>query len=118
MKTCTFCSPKVICWLKLPHLGEINTPRLMDVHKEYLLYYVRMTRVYVADAKLEERAALRLLLRDLQMEVVGEAADWATTLAKVPVNYADMLLIDWDVLPVVPTAALDALRKACPASMV
>ena len=109
---------KGIPQLTLPQMAETNTPRLMDVHKEHLLYHVRMTRVYVADAKLEERAALRLLLRDLQMEVVGEAADWATTLAKVPANFADMLLIDWDVLPVVPTAALDALRKACPASMV
>jgi hypothetical protein len=40
-----------------------------------------MTRVFVADAKLEERSALRLLLLDLKMEVVGEAADWFTTLA-------------------------------------
>ena len=90
----------------------------MDAPGSVLLYHIRMTRVYVADAKLEERAALRLLLRDLQMEVVGEADDWATTFAKVPVNYADMLLLDWDVLPVVPTAALDALRKACPDSLV
>ena len=30
----------------------------------------------------EERSALRLLLLDLNMEVVGEAADWSTTLAK------------------------------------
>ena len=35
-----------------------------------------MTRVYVADAKSEERSALRLMLLDLKMEVVGEAADW------------------------------------------
>ncbi len=36
-----------------------------------------MTRVYLADAKPEERSALRLLLLDLKMEVVGEAATLA-----------------------------------------
>jgi DNA-binding NarL/FixJ family response regulator len=41
-----------------------------------------MTVVYLADAQPEERSALRLLLMDLNMEVVGEAADWPTTLAK------------------------------------
>lgn len=77
-----------------------------------------MTRVYLADAKTEERSALRLLLLDLKMEIVGEAADWATTLAQIPVNRIDMLLIDWDLLPDSPTAALNELRKACPAALV
>jgi DNA-binding NarL/FixJ family response regulator len=77
-----------------------------------------MTRVYVADAKPEERSALRLLLLDLNMEVVGEAADWATTLAQAPIRRTDMLLIEWDLLPNSPTAALDELRKACPAALV
>ena len=78
-----------------------------------------MTRVYVADAKLEERSALRLLLLDLKMEVVGEAADWFTTLAQAPIRRTDMLLIDWDLLPsATPNAALDKLRKACPAALV
>jgi len=77
-----------------------------------------MTRVYVADAKPEERSALRLLLLDLKMEVVGEAADWFTTLAQAPTRRIDMLLIDWDLLPNSPTAALDELRKACPAALV
>ncbi|RJP51028.1 MAG: DNA-binding response regulator [Anaerolineaceae bacterium] len=77
-----------------------------------------MTRVYLADAKLEERSALRVLLLDLKMEVVGEAADWPTTLAEAPVNRTDMLLIDWDLLPNSPTAALNELRKACPAALV
>jgi DNA-binding NarL/FixJ family response regulator len=85
---------------------------------EYVLYYEYMTRVYVADAKPEERSALRLLLLDLHMEVVGEAADWDTTLAQAPVSRTDMLLIDWDLLPNSPTAALDELRRACPAALV
>lgn len=77
-----------------------------------------MTRVYVADAKPEERTALRLVLLDLRMDVVGEAADWATTLAQAPVGRIDMLLIDWELLPNSPTAALDELRRACPAALV
>jgi DNA-binding NarL/FixJ family response regulator len=78
-----------------------------------------MTRVYVADAKPDERSALRLLLLDLRMEVVGEAADWSTALAEAPVSRTEMLLIDWALLPPdTPTAALDELRKACPAALV
>jgi DNA-binding NarL/FixJ family response regulator len=77
-----------------------------------------MTRVYVADAKPEERSALRLVLLDLKMEVVGEAADWVTTLAQAPIRRVDMLLIDWDLLPNLPTAALNKLRQACPAALV
>ncbi len=78
-----------------------------------------MTRVYVADAKPEERSALRLLLLDLKMEVVGEAADWFTTLVHVPISRVDMLLVDWDLLPEnAPNVALDGLRKACPSTLV
>ncbi len=77
-----------------------------------------MTRVYLADAKPEERFALRLLLTDLKMKVVGEAADWSTTLAQAPVSRVDMLLIDWDLLSSEPSKALNELRKACPAAIV
>jgi DNA-binding NarL/FixJ family response regulator len=77
-----------------------------------------MTRVYIADARLEERSALRLVLLDLKMEVVGEATDWPTILTQAPVNRIDMLVVDWDLLPSSPTAALEALRKLCPAALV
>jgi DNA-binding NarL/FixJ family response regulator len=69
-----------------------------------------MTRVYVADAKPEERSALRLLLLDLKMEVVGEAADWFTTLVQVPISLVD--------INNAPNVALDGFRKACPAALV
>ena len=83
------------------------------------MYHKYMTRVYVADSLTEERSALRLLLLDLEMEVVGEAADWATTLAQAPVRRTDLLLIDWDLLPrTSPSMALDELRRACPAALV
>lgn len=78
-----------------------------------------MTRVYLADAKSEERSALRLLLQDLKMEVVGEASDWATTLATVPTTRLDMLLVEWDLLPVNQgLQALTSLRQACPFAIV
>jgi DNA-binding NarL/FixJ family response regulator len=77
-----------------------------------------MLRVYLADAKPEERSALRRLRLDLKMEVVGEAADWSTTLAQAPVNRTDRLVEDWDLLPSAPDVAVDELRKACPAELV
>lgn len=78
-----------------------------------------MTRVYIANGKPEERSALRLVLLDLKMEVAGEGADWQTTLTQAPISRTDMLLIDWELLPTdSPTAALDELRKACPAALV
>jgi DNA-binding NarL/FixJ family response regulator len=78
-----------------------------------------MTRVFVTVGNREERLAFRLLLLDLKMEVVGEAADWTTTLANAPTSRLDMLLIDWNLLPrSIPNTALDALRRVCPAAMV
>ena len=77
-----------------------------------------MIRVYLSDANPEELSALRLMLLDMQMEVVGEGSDWATTLAQVPERSIDLLLIDWDLLPHSPINSLEILRKACPAALV
>jgi uncharacterized protein YjbJ (UPF0337 family)/CheY-like chemotaxis protein len=78
-----------------------------------------MTRVYLADAKPEERSALRLLLLDLKMEIVGEAADWFTTLANAPSTHMEMLLLDWGLLPInLGAQALVALRVGCPNAIV
>ncbi len=83
------------------------------------MYHEGMTRVYIADAKLEERSALRLLLLDMKMEVVGEGADWSTTLAEAPATRLDMLLVDWDLLPIdLGVQALAELRLACPSAIV
>jgi DNA-binding NarL/FixJ family response regulator len=76
-----------------------------------------MTRIYVADARPEERSALRLLFLDLDIDVVGEGVDWATTIAEAPGLELDILLIDWDLLPDDPTEAIKALRNACPAAL-
>ena len=92
---------------------------MQDASGEFVHYDEYMTRVFVADTLAEERSALRLMLLDLNMEVVGEAADWATTLAQAPVSRTDMLLVDWDMLPrISPSIALDDLRKICPAALV
>ncbi len=96
----------------------MDTPQPQDAVGEFLSYDECMTRVYIADAKAKERSALRLVLQDLNMDVVGEAADWTTTLAQAPIHRTDMLLIDWDLLPSEPTAALNELRRACPAALV
>ena len=100
-------------------MAETETPRAQDVPRESLLYHEYMTRVYVADALTEERSALRLMLLDLNMEVAGEAADWATALAQAPVFSTDIFVVDWNLLPSsAPTAALDEFRRACPAARV
>lgn len=72
-----------------------------------------MTSVYLANAKLEERAAQHLLLLDLKMEVVGEAADWLTTLAEVSISCPDILLVDVDLLCTLPDIKLKEIRKTC-----
>lgn len=77
-----------------------------------------MTRVFLADSIPEERSALNLMLRDLNMDVVGEAADWETTLAQAPLSRSDLLLVDWGILSSEPNEALKELRKACPATLV
>jgi two-component system response regulator DesR len=77
-----------------------------------------MPRVFIADTRPEERSALRLLLLDLNMEIVGEAADWSTTLVQAPQKRTELLVVDWDLLPDLPNAAIENLRQACPATLV
>jgi len=78
-----------------------------------------MTRVFLADAQPDERKALRVLLLDLQMEIVGESADWSATLAEAPKTSLDMLLVDWGMLPTDKgVQALAQLRLACPNAIV
>ncbi len=77
-----------------------------------------MTHVFLADALAKERAALRLMLFDLKMEVVGVADNWPTTLALAPTSNLDMLLIEWSLFPLNPSAALVELRMACPRAII
>lgn len=77
-----------------------------------------MTRVLLAAAQTDVRAALRLLLLDLNMEVAGEAADWSSALALAPQSRADMLLVDWELISLDSGNTLLQLREACPAAVV
>jgi DNA-binding NarL/FixJ family response regulator len=77
-----------------------------------------MKRVYLADAQADERSAFRLILQDLNMQVVGEAADWPTALAQAPATRPDMLMIDWGLVANGSGGDLAELRQACPAAVV
>ena len=106
----------------------------MDVARGVLLYDESMKRVYLADAQTQERAALRLMLQDLNLQVVGEAADWPTALAQAPATHPDMVVVDWDLVANGSGAAqwtgssassegtsgqaLAELRQACPTAVV
>ncbi|HEX6305440.1 MAG TPA: response regulator [Anaerolineales bacterium] len=77
-----------------------------------------MKRVYLADSLSDERLALRLILQDLEMNVVGEAADWDTALAQAPATNPDMLMVDWELVAATSGADLTELREACPSAIV
>ena len=77
-----------------------------------------MTRVLLAAPQPDVRAALRLLLLELNMLVIGEAADWPTTMALAPKIEPDMLLVDWDLITNEGGGALSELRAVCPAAVV
>lgn len=82
------------------------------------MYAKLMTRIFLADALNKERAALRRMLLDLNMQVVGEAEDWTTTLAQAPASSLDMMLVEWSLLPPNPGAALAELRQTCPRAII
>jgi DNA-binding NarL/FixJ family response regulator len=75
-----------------------------------------MTRVLVADSHPEVRSALQLLLLDLDMQVVGEAADWTAVLKEAAGTQPDMVVVDWELIPT--GSSLSLLRAACPAAVV
>lgn len=75
-----------------------------------------MIRVFLADSQPEVRSAIRLLLQDINMQVVGNAADWPTTISKAFQTKPDMLVIDWDLIP--QDTSLRELRATCPAAVV
>lgn len=77
-----------------------------------------MNRVFLADSQSDERLAFRLLLQELNMQVVGEASDWATTLSQAPSTNPDMLMVDWELVVNGTDANLEKLRLACPTAVV
>lgn len=77
-----------------------------------------MKRVYIADANLDERSALRLLLVDLKLKIVGEADDWPTAFAQAPPTRPDLILVDWGLVNNGSSTGLLELRKACSTAVV
>jgi DNA-binding NarL/FixJ family response regulator len=77
-----------------------------------------MTRVLLAAPQPDVRAALRLLLLDLSMEVVGEAADWSLALALAPETRPEMVLVDWELIPKDSGHTLAQLKAAYPPAAV
>jgi two-component system, NarL family, nitrate/nitrite response regulator NarL len=72
-----------------------------------------MKRVYLADSHSDERSAFRLLLLDLNLKIVGESADWQSTLRLAPATRPDLVLVDWSLVDNGSGARLLELRKAC-----
>jgi DNA-binding NarL/FixJ family response regulator len=72
-----------------------------------------MIRVFLADAQGPSRAALGLMLKDLDMLVVGEAADWQATLDDAGATQPHMVVVDWNLIPAGSTTALADLRTSC-----
>jgi two-component system response regulator DesR len=77
-----------------------------------------MKRAFLADALPDERLAFRLILQDLDMQVVGEAADWPTVLAQASATHPDLVVVDWGLVADESGAALPKLRETCPAAVV
>lgn len=77
-----------------------------------------MNRVLLAAPQSDVRAALRLLLLDLNMYVVGEADDWSTTVALAQETVPTMLLVDWEMIPIASGHTLAELREVCPEAVV
>jgi DNA-binding NarL/FixJ family response regulator len=77
-----------------------------------------MKRAFLANARPDERSAFRLILQDLNMLVVGEAADWPSVLALAPASRPDLVVVDWDLVSDESGAALPILRESCPAAVV
>jgi two-component system, NarL family, response regulator DesR len=77
-----------------------------------------MKRAFLADALSDERSAIRLILQDLNMQVVGEAADWPSVLALAPATRPDMVVVDWGLIADESGEVLRKLRETCPAAVV
>ena len=77
-----------------------------------------MKRAFLADSQPDERSAFRLILQDLNMQVVGEAADWPTVLARAPATRPDLIVVDWGLVAEESGSALTQLRETCPTAVV
>ena len=77
-----------------------------------------MVSIYLADANTAERNALRFVVNDLRMNLVGEAADWQTVLGQIAISLPHILVLDWDLLPIQQSSAVEVLRNGCLAPLI
>jgi DNA-binding NarL/FixJ family response regulator len=98
-------------------LAETNTPQSTDVVRGRLFYNDRVKRVFIADARFNERSNLRLLLVDIALQVVGEAAGWRSVLTFGPTTHPDVVVVDWGLISTRCVAAMRELRKAYPSAV-
>jgi two-component system, NarL family, nitrate/nitrite response regulator NarP len=77
-----------------------------------------MIRILLAAPQPDMHKALRLLVLDLGMEVVGEASDWSTTITTATDTQPDMVVLDWDLMPLGSDNTLAQLREASIAAVV
>ncbi len=73
-----------------------------------------MPSVFIADPLLAERSALKLVVRDLNMQIAGEASDWSALLSQKDSAFLDMILLSWDILPKNYNRSIKLLRKKFP----
>ena len=85
--------------------------------KGRLFYNVSMKRVFIADARFNERSDLRQLLVDIAMQVVGEAAGWRSVLSFGPTTHPDVVVVDWGLISTRCVAAVRELRIAYPSAV-
>ena len=77
-----------------------------------------MMRVQIAAFQNNARVALRLLLINLEMQVVGESADWSTTLQLAEEVQPEILLIDCELIPLMRHNLLAPVRWICPTTKI
>jgi DNA-binding NarL/FixJ family response regulator len=72
-------------------------------------------RILLADDRAPVRSALRLLLQyHPGIEIVGEAVDTKGLLDWLRAICPDLVLLDWELQGLAPTALLPRLREQCP----
>jgi DNA-binding NarL/FixJ family response regulator len=76
-----------------------------------------MIKVFIADASPQECAALRWMLKDLKMQIVGEAKDWLTLFSEAPLTNPDLILIDYAFTRSDLNYSIDKLRVLCSSSI-
>jgi DNA-binding NarL/FixJ family response regulator len=74
-------------------------------------------RVFIASRHSTERSALRLLLPELDSQIVGEAGDWRAVLVSAAYAKPDVVVLDWNVMSAAKVTAVSPLRQVCPPAL-